>query len=201
MSTNSSLKEKCEINFIIDSTVGKDSTELFCVRWKGYRSNEDTWEPEQHFNDLAFVSAFCTRKSAGRHITPANCKDGCNTKTPGQCPDDGDNEQMPDTSTCRPVDTLCGGNIHSTSGGSKDSTPKTPTHGAATDTQQPQTLCSQFLGDLTLCEQQLCDNLTQHSLLVSKLQSLRYHTDTSLTQSHRAELMPVHDLMLHPQLN
>ena len=115
--------------------------------------------------------------------------------------DDGDDERMPDTSTRRPVDTLRGGNVHGASGGGKDSTPKTPTHGAATDAQQPQTLCSRFLGDLALCERQLRDDLARHSPLVGKLRSLGYRTDTSPTRSRRAELMPVRDLMLNPQLD
>ena len=108
---------------------------------------------------------------------------------------------MPDTSTRSPADALHECNAHGASGGSKDSTQKTPTNGAATDAQQPQTPCSLFLDDLASCEQQLRDDLARHTPLVGKLQSLGYRTDTSPTRSRSAELMPIRELMQHPQLN
>ena len=43
-----------------------DGEELFLVHWKGYASDEDTWEPAENFTDLSLIDKFRERKDVER---------------------------------------------------------------------------------------------------------------------------------------
>ena len=101
-----------------------------------------------------------------------------------------------DPANAPPADTAGGA-----SQGSDGSTQGTHIKGAVTSALQHQTPCTQFLKDLAPCEQQLRADLERHAPLVGKLKSLGYRTETSPTRSRNATLMPIRELMQHPQLD
>ncbi|EEB18460.1 chromobox protein, putative [Pediculus humanus corporis] len=53
----SNLKEY-EVEKLIDIYMKKNNERKFLVRWKGYSSKHDTWEPEKHLNCKELINAF-----------------------------------------------------------------------------------------------------------------------------------------------
>ncbi|XP_072801843.1 chromodomain Y-like protein isoform X1 [Vicugna pacos] len=57
-------KDSCEVERIVDKRKNKKGKTEYLVRWKGYGSEDDTWEPEQHLENCEeYIRDFQRRHS------------------------------------------------------------------------------------------------------------------------------------------
>ena len=51
-----------QVSKIIDDVELKDGTRQFLVRWKGYSSKDDTWEPEANLNCNDMIQKYLAKQ-------------------------------------------------------------------------------------------------------------------------------------------
>jgi len=51
-----------EVAFIADDRTNENGTREYKVRWKGFQEKDDTWEPYEHFHDVAVIDAYWKAK-------------------------------------------------------------------------------------------------------------------------------------------
>lgn len=54
---------------IIDVFFKKDKSREFLVRWKGYRSEYDSWEPEEHLNCPDLIDKYMAKVEQAKQIS------------------------------------------------------------------------------------------------------------------------------------
>ncbi|XP_046663187.1 probable chromo domain-containing protein LHP1 [Homalodisca vitripennis] len=59
-----------EVNKIKDVHFRMNGTREFLVSWKGYKSNDDTWEPEAHLNCKDLIEKFMEKVQKAKEISP-----------------------------------------------------------------------------------------------------------------------------------
>ena len=51
-------EKEYEVEKIVEVHFRKDKSREFLIRWKGFSSNSDTWEPEEHLNCPELINKF-----------------------------------------------------------------------------------------------------------------------------------------------
>ena len=72
VSSSCSLEEdeRFEVESIVDSRTTRSGGTEYCIKWKGYESWQNTWEPEENLDCAAMLDAFHRSQPAPSSKTP-----------------------------------------------------------------------------------------------------------------------------------
>lgn len=62
-------KEAFEVEKILDVQFHRDKKREFLIRWKGYSSNLDSWEPEENLNCHDLIDKFMNKLENIKNVT------------------------------------------------------------------------------------------------------------------------------------
>ena len=56
--------ERFEVESIVDSRTSRSGGTEYCIKWKGYESSQNTWEPEENLDCAQMLDAFRRSQAA-----------------------------------------------------------------------------------------------------------------------------------------
>lgn len=62
-------KESFDVEKILDVSFHRDKKREFLIRWKGYSSNADSWEPEENLNCHDLIEKFMNKLNNIKNVT------------------------------------------------------------------------------------------------------------------------------------
>lgn len=69
-SEDSEEDEEWEVHRIVDIRNKKDRKREFLIRWKGYKSNYDSWESEENLNCPDLIDEYMAKTENAKNVVP-----------------------------------------------------------------------------------------------------------------------------------